>query len=520
MKQKQEWLAVYASDEEAPNFMEVKSGDIAPGILYRSGSPLKGEQREAKNALAVKAGIKCVINLDDSKSQVDSMSKDEPWYHKLVVEEKVICQPMTFFIPGSSSNESCLRDALRFMIDHEGPYLIHCFAGVDRTGFVAALLEALMGASLKEICKNYLSAFPIDYSDSYRIEYYRKMKNLLTQLKEMAQGENITSVNIQNAAECYLSKTIYLRQDEISNLKNRLKGVKGVLNSEKPSSYSVSNATEDYAKAGKKLKDKLRRTKDMNFVAIDFKTGDLSHKSICSISMVKLLDGKKADTFYSAVKPQELCFKPNLTASDASITEMESIPTFPELWKDKILPYIDNFPLVAHNANLHMGLLLGTLEWYELSNPTLRYFCSLQLARRTWPSVKSYSLTALAQELGITHNTHDTLADAEICGELVLLVADKFRCKSVKYLLSKTEIILRMIKGFETILDEDMQRILIGMGMNPFEPPFVCPLKEELPLAQIDKDFSKWGTINMIKCKPISTDKYFTDEGGSNENSD
>ena len=448
MKQKQEWLAVYASDEEAPNFMEVKSGDIATGILYRSGSPLKGEQREAKNALAVKAGIKCVINLDDSKSQVDSMSKDEPWYHKLVVEEKVICQPMTFFIPGSSSNESCLRDALRFMIDHEGPYLIHCFAGVDRTGFVAALLEALMGASLKEICKNYLSAFPIDYSDSYRIEYYRKMKNLLTQLKEMAQGENITSVDIQNAAERYLSNTIYLHKDEISNLKNRLKGVKGVLNSENPSSYSATNVTEDYAKAGEKLKGKLRRAKDMNFVAIDFKTGDLSHKNACSIGMVKFLNGKKVDTFYSVIKPKELCFETNPTVPHGiSVAKTENSPTFPELWKSKIIPFIDRLPLVAHNANFDMGLLLATIEWYELEKPSLLYCCSLQLARSVWPSMQSYTLTALAQKFDITHNSDVTLNDAEISGKIVLLAAKKCHCNDLKSLLSVAEINVKKIEG-------------------------------------------------------------------------
>ena len=32
------------------------------------------------------------------------------------------------------------------MASHEGPYLIHCTEGKDRTGFVSALLECLIGA--------------------------------------------------------------------------------------------------------------------------------------------------------------------------------------------------------------------------------------------------------------------------------------------------------------------------------------------------------------------------------------
>ena len=225
MKERQGQI-IYIPDEGDTGFMEIKAGNITAGVLYRSGSPLKGgELKKAKEALAVKAGIKCVINLDDAVSAVEDLSKEVPWYHKLLVEKNVICLPMTFTIPGVASNESKLKDALRFIIAHEGPYLIHCFAGVDRTGFVAALLEALMGASLKEICGDYLSAFPYDHSDSYRIEYYRKMKNLLGQLKKMAYGEKITGINIQDAAERYLLNSIGLSQDEITILKNVLCGV-------------------------------------------------------------------------------------------------------------------------------------------------------------------------------------------------------------------------------------------------------------------------------------------------------
>ena len=51
------------------------------------------------------------------------------------------------------------------------------------------------------------------------------MKNLLGQLKKMARGENITGINIQNAAERYLLRNIGLSKDEIMELKNILSGV-------------------------------------------------------------------------------------------------------------------------------------------------------------------------------------------------------------------------------------------------------------------------------------------------------
>jgi protein tyrosine/serine phosphatase len=225
MKNKQKQPLIYVPNEkDFLNFMELKSGNIAEGILYRSSSPLKGgDEKKAKGELAVKAGINCVINLDDDRSVVYNLSKDVPWYHKLVAEGNVLCLPMTISIPGVASNEKKIKTALQFMISHTGPYLIHCFAGVDRTGFVAALLEALMGASLTEIVKNYLSAFTFDKRDSYNID--RKMKTILSQLEKMFHGKKITSLNIQPATEHYLLNDIGLSCDEIMKLKDILSGI-------------------------------------------------------------------------------------------------------------------------------------------------------------------------------------------------------------------------------------------------------------------------------------------------------
>jgi protein tyrosine/serine phosphatase len=222
---KQQKPVIYFPVENFINFMEIKAGTIATGVLYRSKSPIKGgDTRKVYGDMAVKARINCVVNLDDHSSVLEYVSKKVSWYYKLVVEKKAIALAMSFAIPGVASNEKKPKTALQFMIAHDGPYLIHCFAGVDRTGFVAAVLDAFMGASLKEICKNYLLAFPPDYSDSYRIEYYKKMKNLLNQLKEMAHGKIITGTNIQTAVEQYLLNDLCLSSEEVARLKGILKG--------------------------------------------------------------------------------------------------------------------------------------------------------------------------------------------------------------------------------------------------------------------------------------------------------
>ena len=203
--------------------MEVATGSIAGGILYRSGSPLTGgDAKEIKEALATKANINCVINLANYRSVIENLSKDILWYRRLVAEKKVICLPMTLTIPGVASNEKKLKTALQFMISNEGPYLIHCFAGADRTGFVIMLLEALMGASLKEIITTYISAFLFDDSDSSRIESHRNINGFLNQMKKMFHVDNIFETNLQSAAEYYLLNNIQLSNDEVAKLKNML----------------------------------------------------------------------------------------------------------------------------------------------------------------------------------------------------------------------------------------------------------------------------------------------------------
>ena len=207
------------------NFMEVKTVAIAGGILYRSNNPLKGgDDKKIKEALAVRANINCVINFANNRLVTENLSKDVPWYHKLLAEGNVICLPMTVKIPDVASNEKKLKLALQFMISHKGPYLIHCFAGVDRTGYVIMLLQALMGSSLKEISTSYLSAFSFKDNDSDRIISCRTLNNFLNQIKKMFNGKNIHDINMQSATERYFLHNVGLSQDEIARLKHILSG--------------------------------------------------------------------------------------------------------------------------------------------------------------------------------------------------------------------------------------------------------------------------------------------------------
>ena len=51
------------------------------------------------------------------------------------------------------------------MSGKEGPYLIHCMEGKDRTGFVCSLILALAGADREEIREDYM----VTYANYYGI---------------------------------------------------------------------------------------------------------------------------------------------------------------------------------------------------------------------------------------------------------------------------------------------------------------------------------------------------------------
>jgi DNA polymerase-3 subunit epsilon len=174
----------------------------------------------------------------------------------------------------------------------------------------------------------------------------------------------------------------------------------------------------------------------MNFIAIDFETAKYSRESACSVGMVKFLNGKAADTFYSLIRPPVLYIRPSFTdIHGLTVDDVRDAPNFAEVWKSGILPFAGELPLAAHNAGFDIDVLRTALAWYGLSVPPLKYFCTLELARAAWPELESHALTKLGEHFGIIYNAHNALADAETCGTIACKAAEKFACGSVRKLL-------------------------------------------------------------------------------------
>ncbi len=262
----------YASDVIFANFRNVTTGNIAPGVYYRSSSPVNNELGRAAyaDALAKEAGIKTVVNLADSKEELESYFEEEdfnsPYYKSLYEEGNVILLDMGVDFKSDEFKQK-LKTGLEFMIERDGPYLVHCTEGKDRAGFVAGLLEALMGSTVDEIKEDYMITYMNYYGVEYGSEQYEKIaeSNILQSLRDIAgleKGADLTDVDLEKAAEEYLLD-IGLTKEQIKTLKEKLSTSCG--------SVSISSVVAEVQTYGHLTLEML--TRDM--LDAGFKFGDV-----------------------------------------------------------------------------------------------------------------------------------------------------------------------------------------------------------------------------------------------------
>jgi hypothetical protein len=208
------------------NFREIRMGGIGPGVLYRSSHPVGGGSPDLAIAkLAAEARIATILNLADTDREIKRMAIAAPWYRNILNTGGVIVLGMGF---NGMSRQFCarLRKGIRFILNRPRPYLIHCYAGVDRTGFVAIILEALMGATLYEIIDDYLKSL-IDkefLAPHDSPQHHLDSAAVYEILTAMHNGKPVTDENVKDVAESYLITKVGLTMPELKRLKERLAG--------------------------------------------------------------------------------------------------------------------------------------------------------------------------------------------------------------------------------------------------------------------------------------------------------
>jgi hypothetical protein len=192
-------------------------------LLYRSNHPIcNGKQVKDIILAANDAKIQTIINLSDNTLALKQKIVCCPWYRKIFERNSVIALNIdgSFDITDDKFNKK-LKDGLLFMIEHEPPYLLHCEAGVDRTGFLSMLLEAFMGAKFDDIAKDYMLSF-VDDSEYSLNDYKNGSMFVINTFSKIKGGIINTSENLQRLSTKHLLEKIRLSSNEAQMLTNRL----------------------------------------------------------------------------------------------------------------------------------------------------------------------------------------------------------------------------------------------------------------------------------------------------------
>ena len=172
----------YGSDAIFANFRCVEAGQLAENTLYRAASPCDNKHNRAPytDRLMEKAQVAVILDLadDDEKIRgyIDAEDFDSPYFLSLYENGRVIPLAMDMNI-ASESFRSKLVSGLSALARTDGPFLVHCTEGKDRTGFVCMLLEALAGADYDELRSDYMLTYENYYgitreSEPARYAYY------------------------------------------------------------------------------------------------------------------------------------------------------------------------------------------------------------------------------------------------------------------------------------------------------------------------------------------------------------
>ena len=174
----------------------------------------------------------------------------------------------------------------------------------------------------------------------------------------------------------------------------------------------------------------------INFVALDVETANYNKGSICSIGLVKFINGEIVDTYETLINPEEEFDGYNIYIHGITEDAVKNSPTYPAIAPD-ILNFIDGLPVVAHYAPFDSGAIRECNEKYGINDFYMEYFCSYYLSKAVISRL-SYKLKNLAKEFNIPLNHHNALSDAQASGLIITELIRQSNAQNLADLLDKT----------------------------------------------------------------------------------
>jgi protein tyrosine phosphatase (PTP) superfamily phosphohydrolase (DUF442 family) len=165
------------------------------------------------------AGIRSVINLGDSEAAMTSFEAYADSYYS---QCSILNIEMGYDFTSAEFGEK-VKACVLFLIENEGPYLVHCKEGKDRTGMLCAILECFAGASVEEVKADYMATYRNFYHVEQGDETYDVIlrNNLVKTLCALFGVENPETADLREKAGSYLN-SIGLTGKQLDALRAKL----------------------------------------------------------------------------------------------------------------------------------------------------------------------------------------------------------------------------------------------------------------------------------------------------------
>ncbi len=162
------------------------------------------------------------------------------------------------------------------------------------------------------------------------------------------------------------------------------------------------------------------RSLDDPIIVLDFEATGLNTSTarVIEIGAVRLVGGTVADSLSLLVNPKEP-LKPKITEITGITDTMLSDKETAETAIPKLMAFIGNAPIAAHNASYDASLLRAELrrlgiQWNAPVVDTLTF------ARKLYPELKSHKLGAVCKSLGVSlKNAHRAVHDATATAQVL-----------------------------------------------------------------------------------------------------
>lgn len=179
------------------------------------------------------------------------------------------------------------------------------------------------------------------------------------------------------------------------------------------------------------IKDIKIPLNEAEFSVLDFETTGTSARNnrVIEIGLVKIKHNKIVDTYSTLINPGTEV-PPHITNITGITTEDISDAPYFESTVNNIIDFIGTGILVAHNLNFDYAFLKNEFQLAGHDIPENHTLCTLKLARKLYPELKSKSLGNLVKHFRIRNkNAHRALHDAMATAKILLKMVDESKTK-------------------------------------------------------------------------------------------